>query len=43
MPMTIGVLSNHRTEAKIRMYMRMFGGNAGVYFLYNAKTGNFSI
>ena len=43
MPMTIGVLSNERTAAKVRMYMRQFGQNAGVYFLYNAKTGAFSI
>lgn len=39
LPLTIGVLSNHRTEAKIRLYKRIFGEPAGVYFLYNAKTG----
>lgn len=38
-PLTIGVLSNNRTEAKIRLYERMFGQPAGVYFLYGAKTG----
>jgi len=38
-PLTIGVLSNNRTEAKIRLYQRMFGEPAGVYFLYGAKTG----
>lgn len=38
-PLTIGVLSNSRTEAKIRLYQRMFGEPAGVYFLYGAKTG----
>jgi hypothetical protein len=43
MPMTIGVLSNERTEAKVRMYMRQFGKYSGVYFLFNAKTGAFSI
>jgi hypothetical protein len=43
LPMTIGVLSNERTEAKVRMYMRQFGKYAGVYFLYNAQTGAFSI
>lgn len=38
-PLSIGVLSNSRTEAKIRLYERMFGQPAGVYFLYGAKTG----
>ena len=38
-PLSIGVLSNTRTEAKIRLYERVFGAPAGVYFLYNAKTG----
>lgn len=39
MPLAIGVLSNSRTEAKIRLYERAFGAPAGVYFLYGAKTG----
>jgi len=39
LPLLIGVLSNTRTEAKIRLYERQFGGPAGVFFLYNAKTG----
>ncbi len=39
MPLAIGVLSNHRTAAKVRFYERIFGEPAGVYFLYNAKTG----
>lgn len=39
LPLTIGVLSNHRTEGKIRMYGRIFGEPAGAYFLYNAQTG----
>jgi GNAT superfamily N-acetyltransferase len=39
LPLAIGVLSNSRTEAKIRLYERTFGKPAGVYFLYNAKTG----
>lgn len=38
-PLAIGVLSNSRTEAKIRLYERVFGPPAGVYFIYNAKTG----
>jgi hypothetical protein len=38
-PLAIGVLSSSRTEAKIRLYERVFGSPAGVYFLYGAKTG----
>lgn len=38
-PLAIGVLSNSRTEAKIRLYERVFGTPAGVYFLHGAKTG----
>lgn len=39
-PLLIGVLSNHRTAGKIRMYQRIFGEPAGAFFLYNGKTGN---
>lgn len=39
MPLMIGVLSNSRTEAKVRLYERQFGAPAGAYFLYNAQTG----
>lgn len=38
-PLIIGVLSNHRTEAKIRLYERVFGKASGAFFLYNARTG----
>ena len=38
-PLAIGVLSTSRTEAKIRLYERVFGTPAGVYFLHGAKTG----
>jgi len=38
-PLIIGVLSNHRTEAKIRLYERQFGKASGAFFLYNAHTG----
>lgn len=38
-PLAIGVLSTNRTQAKIRLYERVFGEPAGVYFLYGAKTG----
>lgn len=38
-PLIIGVLSNHRTEAKVRLYERQFGKPSGAFFLYNARTG----
>lgn len=38
-PLLIGVLSNHRTQGKIRMYQRIFGEPSGAFFLYGAKTG----
>ena len=38
-PLLIGVLSNHRTAGKIRMYERIFGPANGAFFLYGAKTG----
>jgi hypothetical protein len=39
LPLLIGVLSNHRTEAKVRLYERQFGKPSGAFFLYNAQTG----
>jgi len=40
MPLIIGVVSNARTEAKCRMYQRLFPDQkAGEFFLHNAKTG----
>ena len=39
MPLVIGVLSNERTAAKVKMYERIFGQPAGAFFLYGAKTG----
>lgn len=38
-PLVIGVLSNHRTEVKIKLYERQFGSPAGAFFLYGAATG----
>jgi len=38
LPLLIGVLSNHRTEAKNRLYRRFFGEPAGSYFLFNGST-----
>lgn len=39
LPLLIGVLSNQRTEGKIRLYERQLGPAAGVFFLVNARTG----
>ena len=36
-PLLIGVLSNTRTEGKVRMYKRIFGEPAGAFFLYGAQ------
>jgi len=38
-PLIIGVLSNHRTSAKVKMYERQFGPPSGAFFLYGAQTG----
>ena len=38
-PLTMGVLSNHRTSAKIKTYTRIMGEPAGAYWLYGAHTG----
>lgn len=37
-PLIIGVLSNARTEAKVKLYERQFGKPAGAFFLYGAST-----
>jgi hypothetical protein len=39
-PMLVGVIANKRTESKIKLYERMFGQPAGVYFVYNGKSGH---
>lgn len=39
-PLIIGVLSNHRTEAKVKLYERSFGPPSGAFFLYNVRTGH---
>lgn len=38
-PLLIGVLSNERTEAKVRLYRRLLGREAGAFFLYGRHTG----
>jgi len=42
-PLIIGVLSNNRTEAKVRMYKRTFGEPSGAFFLYGATTGHSTV
>lgn len=39
LPLVIGILSNSRTEAKVRLYKRQFGEPTGAFFLYGARTG----
>ena len=39
LPLLIGVLSNDRTVAKVKMYERVFGKPAGAFFLHGATTG----
>jgi hypothetical protein len=39
LPLVIGILSNQRSDAKVRLYQRHFGEPAGAYWLYGAKTG----
>lgn len=40
MPLTIGILSNSRTAAKIKLYSRLMGPPSGAYWIYGATTGN---
>jgi GNAT superfamily N-acetyltransferase len=42
-PLLIGVLSNKRTEGKIRLYERQLGKPSGAFFLYGARTGEHSV
>jgi hypothetical protein len=42
-PLLIGILSNVRTEAKVRLYRRKLGEPAGAYFLYGGKTGDANV
>ena len=39
-PLLIGILSNDRTEAKVRLYERRLGKKSGCFFLFNGRTGN---
>jgi len=39
-PLLASVISNDRTEEKIRLFQRSLGKPAGAFFLLNAKTGH---
>lgn len=39
LPLLIGICSNSRTIAKVRLYERIFGPPAGAYWLYRTETG----
>lgn len=39
LPLQIGIFSNERTEAKVRLYRRRLGEPAGAFFIYNGSTG----
>lgn len=41
-PLVIGIISNARTEAKVRLYKQMLP-QAGAFFLYNADTNKFRL
>jgi len=38
-PLIVGILSNNRTEGKVRLYRRQFGEPTGAFFLYKGKGG----
>ena len=42
MPLTIGIMSSDRTEAKIRLYKRSLGEPSGAFWIYGTKTGQHS-
>lgn len=35
LPLSIGIMSNHRTQAKIRIYRRALGEPSGAYFIHS--------
>ena len=39
MPLVVGVMSNQRTEGKVKMYGRKLGDPAGAYWIVNGHTG----
>ena len=43
LPLMIGILSNTRTETKVKLYSHHFGDPAGAFFLYGIKTGQHAL
>lgn len=41
LPLAIGILSNERTEAKVRLYQRQLSKPSGAFFIYGRCTGLF--
>ena len=42
-PLLIGVLSNERTEGKIKLYERQLGKQSGAFFLYNGRASDSAV
>lgn len=40
MKMLIGIISNHRTEAKMRLYQRLLGPQIGAFFMHDGTRGS---
>jgi hypothetical protein len=43
LPLLIGICSSSRTQAKVKLYERIFGPPAGAYWLYRTQTGGHSV
>lgn len=43
LPLLIGILSNERTKAKVKLYERMFGPPSGAFWLVGATTGGHKV
>lgn len=39
LPLLIGILSNDRTRAKVKLYERLIGPASGAYWIYRTRTG----
>ena len=43
LPLLIGIMSNERTKAKIKLYERLIGPPSGAYWLYQTRTGGHEV
>lgn len=43
LPLLIGILSNERTQGKVKLYERMLGPPAGAYWIYRTHTGGHGV